>query len=324
VKEKIAKARRQLEAASSVVVTTHKRPDGDAISSMLAVYLGIGNNDIEIVPVLFDKVPERFQFLPGASAIRHSIQSPYDMLIAVDCADYDRIGFPIEGEPPQIDLNIDHHPTNTNFAQINLVDPQAASATQLLYELMPQLGLALTTDVRTNLLTGLLTDTIGFRTESVTPASLRITADLLESGSELDDLYHFVLTRKDFLEIKYWGKGISRLKKEDGLIWTYLSVSDRTEVGYPGNDDADLVDLMMTIEGIRIAIIFIEQDPTCVKVSFRSRGGVDVAELAARFEGGGHKPAAGALIAGDLPTVMDQVLSAAKASLSPESMGSGG
>jgi phosphoesterase RecJ-like protein len=318
VKDEIAKARRMLEAASSVIVTTHQRPDGDAISSMLALHLGMVQKGLRSLPVLFDRVPHRFQFLPGAGEIAHEIEGPADLLIVVDCADYERIGFSDEREPFSIDFNIDHHPTNTNFAEINFVDPGAASATELLYELMPKLGVELTDQMRNNLLTGLITDTIGFRTENVTPNTLRVAADLLESGSALDELYHRAVIRKDFLEVKYWANGLSRLAMEDGLLWTYLTESDRTSIGYSGNDDADLIDLMTSVEGTKIAIVFIEQDQQHVKVSFRSRGGVDVAELAGKFGGGGHKPASGAMIKGDLPSVLERVLDAAKLTLSSE------
>lgn len=315
MKDEIAKARRKLSAASTVMVTTHQRPDGDAISSMLALHLGLVHKGIRSKPILFDQVPHRFRFLPGASEISATMESIPDLLVVVDCADYDRIGFSDDKDPLPVDLNIDHHPTNTKFAEINLVEPRAASATELLYNLIPELGLDLIDPVRENLLTGLITDTIGFRTENVTPRTLRIAADLLEAGSHLDELYHLAVTRKEFLAVKYWAGGLARLAMEDGLFWTYLTESDRLSTGYSGNDDADLIDLMTSIEGIKIAIVFIEQDSEHVKVSFRSRGGVDVSKLAAQFGGGGHKPASGAMIEGNLQDVMDRVVDAARRTL---------
>ena len=220
-----------------------------------------------------------------------------------------------------IDLNIDHHPTNTNFATTNLVDPDAAATTQMLQLLLPDFGLPLTAEVRTNLLAGLITDTLGFRTDSVTPRVLRAAADLLEEGAPLAELYHLVLTRRKFDEVRYWGQGLSSITNEDGLVWTVLDLKDRELAGYTHNDDADLVDVLTTIDEAKIAIIFVEQSGGKVKISFRARAEYNVSNLAKQFGGGGHRSASGAMLDGQLGTITNEVLTAARELLYSKSSG---
>ena len=312
MKDEILKAQKLIAGASTVLVTSHQRPDGDAIGSLLALHISLQAKGIVSHAVLAEEVPVRFRFLPGARSIQETAPNPFDLLIAVDCADRDRLSLPSQFSEASIDLNIDHHPTNTNFAKTNLVIHEAASTTQMLHTLIPDLGLPITADVRTNLLAGLITDTLGFRTDSVTPKVLRIAAELLEEGAPLAELYHLVLTQRKFDEVRYWGQGLSGITNEDGLVWTILDLNDREEAGYRQNDDADLVDVLTTIDEAKIVLLFVEQHGGKIKVSFRARSEYDVSELAKEFGGGGHRPAAGAMIVGQLETVTKEVLTAAR------------
>jgi len=220
-------------------------------------------------------------------------------------------------ERPQVDLNIDHHATNTQFAVINLVEPAAAATAEVLHGVLPQLRLPLTRDVALNLLAGLLADTIGFRTASVTARTLRMAAELMDWGAPMAQVYQSVLGLQSYVSARYWGTGLSRLAMDDGLVWTTLLQADREKVGYAGFDDADLINLLSNIEGARVAVVFVEQPGQRVKVSWRSRDGLDVSSLAIQFGGGGHEPAAGAMIEGKLEVVQDDVLSATRALLVP-------
>lgn len=304
-----------IRQASQIVIVSHSRPDGDAVGSLLALTLSLEQAGKEVSALLADGAPGRFRFLPGASKIGSRMPPQTDLLIALDCAGEDRLGF--SALPRPIDVNIDHHPTNSRYAKINLIDPQAAATTQILYKLILQLDLSLTPEIATNLLVGLLTDTIGFRTSNVSPKVLRIAADLQERGACLPEIYSKALNQRSFVAARYWGCGLSRLMQEDGLVWSTLSLEDRLKVGYPGADDADLINILSTIEGVEIALIFIEQKGGRVKVSWRSRDGLDVSKLAQRFGGGGHEPAAGAMVSGTLEEVRAQVLTATRDILNP-------
>lgn len=316
MKSHIREARELLESSAAVAIITHTRPDGDAVASTLALLISLVESGQSASAVLHDPLPSRFSFLPAADRIlSHLPEEPYT-LIAVDCADPKRISLP-EGEIPEtVDINIDHHRTNPHFGRINFVQPEAASTTQVLFELLPELDLPINLEVATNLMTGLVTDTIGFRTENVTPEVMRMCAQLLDLGVPLADIYEKALTQQSYPAVRLWGRGLSRLNREDSIVWTSLRIDDRMAVDYPGNDDADLTNLLSAIEDVEVSIVFVEQEKDKVKVSFRSRDNVNVAELAAQFGGGGHTVAAGAMLEGTMDEVVQRVVSATRQVLS--------
>lgn len=295
-------------AAQDIAVVSHIRPDGDAVGSILALAESLQAAGKDAVPVLIDGLPDQYAFLPGAEHVRTELPREAELVICVDCSDRERTGLPADVFDQKPSINIDHHPTNTGFAAVNHVQPKAAASVEIVYELMGDLHLPLNEAVRTNLLAGLLTDTIGFRTSNVHPGTLRMAADLLDQGTDLPGLYERVLNERSFISAKYWGYGLQKIQMKGQVVWTSLSLADRNASGYPGTDDADLINFMSTITGGKVTILFIEQAGGSVKVSWRARDGVDVAELARRFGGGGHKPAAGAMISGELKDIEEKVL----------------
>jgi phosphoesterase RecJ-like protein len=156
----------------------------------------------------------------------------------------------------------------------------------------------------------LVTDTIGFRTENVTPEVLRLAANLQELGAPLAAIQLNALNVKSFAAIRYWGYGLNRISMKNGVVWSTLLVEDRATSGYSIPDDADLINLLNVIEGSRIAVILIEQPDGKVKVSWRSSSGINVSKVAEQFGGGGHTAAAGAMIDGKIVQVSKNVLEA--------------
>ena len=315
MKAEIAAARSRLRKASSVLVVSHIRPDGDAIGSLLGLTLALRNTGRRVTSLLADGLPGRFAFLPGADRVVAAPDGPADLVVAVDCSSDERMGLALDSIGGRVDLNIDHHVTNTRFADVNIVRPDAAATAEILYELAPRFGLMVDEGVATCLLTGLVTDTIGFRTSNVTPAVLRLAAELVDRGAPLAEVYDRGLNRRALAAARYWGSGLVKLERRNGLVWTTLTHQDRLRSGYPGLDDADLINLVSAIEEAEVALIFIEQPGAKVKVSWRSRAPVDVAQIAAQFGGGGHAPAAGAVIAGTIDQVAELVLEATAAYL---------
>ena len=312
MKAETERAAKRIADSSDILIISHERPDGDAIGSLLALTLALKENGKRVVPVLDNGLPKKWQFLPGADLIKSELPSNEHFVITVDAADLHRIG---KLDVAQVDVNIDHHPSNTQFGTINLVDPEAASTTVVLHRLLPELDLPINVDIASNLLTGLITDTLGFRTNSVGPETLRIAAELIEAGADISLLYRQAMLGLSFEAGHYWAYGLSRMEMQDGVIWSSLLASDRKDAKYPGSDDADLIDVLTTIEGPRVAVLFIEQSDGNVKMSFRALPGMDVSRLAANFGGGGHELAAGAMVEGKLQEVMDRVLSATFAAM---------
>jgi phosphoesterase RecJ-like protein len=312
VNTSVDEARGLLENAPSIAILTHTRPDGDAVSSLLALFLSLSELGRQVTAVLHDPLPPRFQSLPGADQIEHQLQGDEDLLIVVDCATPDRISLSEEERPSTVDINIDHHPTNPRFGKVNIVNPEAVSTTQVLYDMMLDLNFPITPDVASNLMAGLITDTIGFRTQNVGPQVFTMAAELLGMGIPYAEIYQNSLTEQSYSSVKYWGCGLGNLNREDSLAWTHLSLQDRAAVGYQGNDDADLTNLLSAIEGVQVAVIFIEQQNGKVKVSFRSKDGINVSVLAEKFGGGGHAAAAGAMLEGKLDDTIEKVLAATR------------
>jgi phosphoesterase RecJ-like protein len=206
------------------------------------------------------------------------------------------------------DINIDHHPTNTNFAKINLVDSMAVATSEILFNLLTYTGLPITCEVATALLTGIVTDSLGFRTSNMTSEVLRISAELMDKGGNLPELYRKSMVNRSFEATKFWGIGLENLEKKDRLVWTTLTIAERKEVNYPGRDDADLINVLSSINGVDIAVIFVEQPNDKVKVSWRAQPGFDVSKIATQLGGGGHSPASGAEIDGNIDEVKSKVL----------------
>jgi phosphoesterase RecJ-like protein len=306
----ISEARSRISRADRVLVCAHTRPDGDAIGSILAMGLALQDAGKLVQMVSEDGVPSALRFLPGSDQITNQPEGSFDLVIVVDSSKADRVG-QILDEVDQVDLNIDHHPDNSLFAQVNLVDAGAVSATQILTRLLPEFGLTISPAIASNLLAGMITDTIGFKTDNMHPEVLRLAADLFEAGADLPKLYHNAIAAKTFEAARYMGEGLSQLTRKNGLVWTVLTLENKRQANYPGRDDADLVNIISAIDSADVALIFVEQNPDQVKVSWRTRSlEIDVSKVAHHFGGGGHRAAAGAMIEGKLQDVQKQVVQA--------------
>lgn len=302
----------RIEAANSILVVSHVRPDGDAIGSLLAIGLALQGAGKNVQMVLNDGAPAAFRHLPGWDQVRKEPQGEVDLFITVDCADFRRTGKQFENfRKPEI--NIDHHVTNERFGQLNLIESEAVATAAILTDYLPEWGLTITPEVAAALTTGIITDTLGFHTSNTSPASLRQTAVLMETGIDMPDLYQRALLSHSFQAARYWGAGLSSLKSDGGIVYATLTMADRKAVGYGGNDDADLINFISSIEGYQIGMIFVEQHDKHVKISWRAlQPGVDVSKIAKQFDGGGHAAAAGADIAGTLEDIQARVLQATR------------
>ncbi len=303
----LEQARRLFAEADHIAVIGHVRPDGDAVGSVLGLGLALLDKGKHVQMVLADGVPRKMRHLAGADQVQKKINSEVDLWVTLDCSDLDRVG-KITTESWQPDINIDHHVTNLNFAKLNLVDETAVATATILAESLPVWDLALTNEVASALLMGLITDTLGFRTSNMTPQALRIAAELMEAGADLPALYNQSLVLRSYEALRLWGGGLMSLQRRDRLVWASLTLEDRRRAGYAGRDDADLINQLSAIRGFEVALIFVEQSANSIKVSWRAVPGVDVAQVALQFGGGGHPAAAGAVIPGDLETVQIAVL----------------
>lgn len=306
----------RLDKSTKVMVASHVRPDGDAIGSLLGLGLALRDAGKSVQMILADGVSSSFRHLEGSELIVKEPTGEYDTFITVDCADFRRAGkiFESFGGP---DINIDHHKTNEQFGKFNLVEPDEVATSAILTNHLPEWGYKITKPIAAALLTGIVTDTLGFRTSNTNPSALRLCATLMETGVDMPDLYMKALVKKSFPAARYWGAGLSSLQQKNGIVWATLTMEDRKRSGYGGNDDADLINIISSINGNKVGMIFVEQNDRHVKISWRAlEPGIDVSKVAKHFKGGGHAAAAGADIPGALTEVLPLVLKTTQEMLS--------
>jgi bifunctional oligoribonuclease and PAP phosphatase NrnA len=298
--------RQRIQQSQRVLIVSHIRPDGDAVGSVLALGFSLQEYGKSVEMVLADGIPRNFRHMKGSDQISRRPHGEHDLVIVVDCSDLQRTGGVLGDRVP--DINIDHHVTNLKFAHINFVVAEASATTEILAEHMPNWGLPVSQPAAEALLMGLVSDTLGFRTPNVTSETLRLAAELVEKGANLAQIYHEALIRRSFEAARFWGYGLEKMQRDGQLVWTTLTLEDRSNAGYSGNDDADLVNMLSSIDESEITVIFVQQKDGRVKVSWRGEPGWDVSQIALQFGGGGHPAAAGADIAGDLEAVRERVL----------------
>lgn len=311
----LALARDQIARATRVLVVTHVNPDGDAVGSLLGFGLAVRNLGKDVVMACADVVPEMFRFLPAVGEIVLQPKGEFDLIAVLDVAEARRVGPVGDGWTRPPDLVVDHHITNPGFGMLNFIDPQAASTAELLTELFPALGLSLTPEVAECLLTGLVTDTLGFRTSNTTVKTLGLAQDLMNAGAGLHKVYDLSLFKRSFSAARLWGEGLTRMQLKHRMVWARLPLEARTAAAYQGFGDADLINVLASVREADVAIILVERSDGKVKISWRAVPGINVAQIALAFGGGGHPAAAGAEIPGNIDEVEALVLEATRASM---------
>lgn len=308
----LIEATAELNAAQTVVVVGHVSPDGDAFGSML----GLGNALIALgkdVTIAVDGgAGEYVAFLPNVDAVKKELnQGEWDLYIQVDTSDEDRSGLcgAYAREHAAKTLNLDHHATNTLFGDVQLVDPVAVSATQVVFAWLTYMQVTLTPEIAVPLLTGLVTDTLGFRTSNVTAETLGIAQALMGAGASLTEITERTLDNRSFQAVSLWKHLLATVKlREHGIITADVTREALRSVGMSEPSDAGLVGFLVKVNEAMIAAVFKETAEGRVELSFRSKPGYDVAQVAFELGGGGHKQAAGATIDGPLEEARKRVL----------------
>ncbi len=309
-----------LKEARTVCIVGHLRPDGDCIGSELGLALALENAGKEVTVWNEDVVPDKLRFLdPNRRVKKPTGGCEFDVVVATDCAAYDRLGRCAEhiGARKSF-INIDHHASNTKYADLNWVSPREPSTGELIFDLCQWAGWKITEPIANCLFTAVSTDTGSFQYPSTTPDTLETAAHLVERGADLgricQEVYQsFPLTRIKLLRHVY---SKFRLTHGDRTAYFWLRQRDYTRAGARTEESEGLIDHIRAIEGVEVAVVFEEAGENLTRVSWRSKTPrIDVAAIALRFGGGGHKAAAGARIAGSALGVQRRVLSAVKVAL---------
>lgn len=305
-----------INEAAHVVAITHVDPDGDALGSLAAIGVALSQLGKQVTLVCDDRVPARFRYLPMSDRMQPIVDQSgsYDLIISLDCGDELRLGqaYARWTEPRPPIINIDHHVTNTHFGKINLVDASAVSTTEILFGLFVELGYQLTADLALCLLTGIVTDTLGFRTVGVNARTLKIAGELMEAGADLSLVTMQSLNLKPMSTLRLWQIGLDNMRLENGLIWARISNAERESAGHLGAGTAGLVNLLADVNQAAISAVLLEMGDGSVRVGFRCRPPYSVSELAQNLGGGGHQLAAGCTLDGPLAKAESLVVEMSK------------
>ncbi len=300
-----------VRGARTILIVTHISPDGDAIGSLLGLGNALQSAGRSITCAVDGGVPGYLDFLPGAAVVVDKLQSgAWDLMISVDASDEERTGEAGaygRAHSAQV-INLDHHATNTLFGDIHLIMPSAVSATEVIYHWLAVMQQPLTLEIATPLLTGLVTDTLGFRIRSVTAGTLQIAVRLMEVGASLFEITTRTLDSKSYRVLELWKNALPSARLNGQIIEAVVSQDDLKRAGLDDVTDGGLVSLLNTVNEARIAVVFKELEDGRVEISLRSKPGYDVAQVAFSVGGGGHKQAAGATIPGPLDTARERIL----------------
>jgi phosphoesterase RecJ-like protein len=307
----------ELEHANIVFAAAHITPDGDCIGSVLALGWALRGLGKTVTFSLDDKVPETFNYLEGFAELAPRMPGNADIFVFVDGSDSTRYGRSYDPSliGGRMSINIDHHVTSENFAGLNLVDVGAASTSDIVYALIRRLGAAITPTIAQCLLTGIVTDTLGFRTAATTPETLETATELVREGGSISEIIDRVYNRRSFNSLRLLGYAIEHAKLEGPIIWSQVSKETLHQFGINGNGTGGIVNMLLSVADARVAFFMSEKDDGRVDVGLRARAGTDVSGIAYRLGGGGHKQASGAMLPGPIGAAAAHVLSEVKKEL---------
>lgn len=318
--EILKKIAEEIRAGQDFLISSHENPEGDAIGSILALGLALKELGKDVLILNQDPTPETLSFLPGAAEIVH--QAPangvFDAAFALDCGDKQRLGEEF-AKVPKIRkvINIDHHVSNSYFGDINFVDPLASSTAEIICDLLRILPVALSPAVAENIYTGMLTDTGSFRYSNTSPKTFAAARMCLLSGVEPWKVAEKVYETQPLPRLRLLPRVLETLEvAENGRISSVLVTQQMmSETGSSVALTEDFINFPRSLKGAEVALLFREVTPVKYRVSMRSRGRVNVARIAAHFQGGGHPGAAGCSVEGSLSEVKAKVLEQVKAAL---------
>jgi len=303
---------KEMKKANSFVISAHENPDGDAIGSCLGIATVLKNMGKENIDVVFKEYPATFEYLPNIDLIKKEpTRDNYDMAIILDCPELKRVSafYHDYFENAKVTVEFDHHLKNAMFADYNVVNPVAPACAQILVSSFQYMNIEITKDVATCLLTGIITDTGGFRFDSTTTETFEFAGWALSKGVNVSKIYKTAMMTKTIEQFNAEKLAIERLEfyNEGKITFTYITKEDEERLNIKAGELDGIPSIGTTIKGVEVSI-FVKPQENGYKVSFRSNK-IDVADICMLFGGGGHKLAAGCSINASLEEVRKAVIS---------------
>jgi phosphoesterase RecJ-like protein len=306
-----------IRAARAICVVGHLRPDGDCAGSQLGLTLALRAEGKKVVCWNQDAVPQKYKFLdPNGDLEKPRRGQKFDLVIATDCANYERLGTVDQCIAARtLLINIDHHESNTRYGDLNWVSARAPSTGELIYRLLKAARWPITKPIADCLFTAVSTDTGSFQYPTTRPGTFHVGGELVRRGANLakicDEVYQsFPLSRARLLKHVY---SKFKLTHDNRIAYFWLKQADLARTGADSNDTEGLIDHIRAIEPVVVACVFEEIEPELTRISLRSKSAaVNVSEICGQFGGGGHPAAAGARIPGSPLSTQRRVVAAIK------------
>lgn len=296
--------------AKRIGIFTHVSPDGDAIGSSLGLYIALKQlgKDVELI---LDDYSRCFNFLPCLDEIMTEGTGQYDLAIALDCAARKRLFDPKNYfDQSKGRVSIDHHASNTYFAEVNYVEGASPAVCKTLVKVLKRLNVSMNQEIGQCLMAGIITDSGGFRYDTADDETFEFAAQMLDLGVNISKIYYQTFDLKTRAQFQLSSLATSRLKfyHHSKIALTYVTREDMLKAKAQAGDHEGIVNIGRNIEGIEVSIFLREEEIDVYKVSFRSNEMVDVAEIAKVFDGGGHSKAAGCTIEAPLDVAVKKLV----------------
>ena len=313
---------KQIEQRNAFLLTSHARPDGDAIGSLLALYQMLRQMGKAAQVVMSDAVPLIYGPLPYAEVILHASNVPEnapEAAIILECDSIHRTR--LQGLDGRFLINIDHHNSARNFADVNWIDANACAVAEMIYHLARAADVRVTPEMATCLYTAVLTDTGSFCYAGTDDHTFELALQLVRSGAKPVDIAHHVYFSNPTSKMRLLGAALSNLHREGALAYMHISVAEMERSGGLEEDCEGLVNYALSIQGVEVALFFRELVDGRYRVSLRSKGQVNVAAVAEQFGGGGHTCASGCAVSGPLSASLEMILAQLRNGFSPNGRG---
>jgi len=293
-----------------IVITSHMRPDGDSIGSSLALAWALREIGTDARVVHRDRPPLQLEEFPGIADIEigDTVPAGTEAAVVLECGDLARTGLSgLEGLPV---INIDHHPGNTGYGEARWFDGSYSACGEMVYEIIAELGVPLTSDMATQLFVAIVTDTGSFRYPGVSPRTFSMCARLLEAGADPVSVARKLYDSHTLGRLRLQGAVLRTLEVDPSGRLAMLTLTDAAlaESGGAPDETDGLINLPLSVKAIQAAVFFKEAEDGHWRVSLRSKGDIDVGRVARSFGGGGHKNASGCTLAGPLERVRERIL----------------
>ena len=295
-----------IKEKQNFVITTHINPDGDGLGSEIAFFHLLKNLGKEVSLINQDPPPVTYSFLDKKGDFcvysresHHEIFNSADVFLAIDLSSPDRLGA-VEEELKNNNIYsvcFDHHPPDKKFADIHVVNEKASSIGEMIYDLAKEMGLNTTKDIALGIYVSILTDTGSFKYTNTNSKTHMIAAELLKYGIEPYSIYKNIYENNSYQKILLMGKMLNtfQLDEANKLAWAVVTQKVLKETGFDfsSEDKEGFIDILRSLNGIEVVLMFSEKEKDVIKVSLRSKGNIDVNQIAMKFGGGGHPFAAG-------------------------------